>query len=182
MRAQMPDVTAIRLIVSDVDGVWTDGRIIYAGERTEIKEFHVRDGLAVKLAQRAGIGVALLTSRSSQALQRRARELGITEIHQGAANKLAELERIAQQLSVSFAEILYAGDDLPDLGAMTRVAISAAPADAATEVREAATWKLDAAGGRGAFREIVERLLRERGDWDRLVRELAGGQPIVASI
>lgn len=178
----MASVSDIRLIVSDVDGVWTDGRIIYAGERTEIKEFHVRDGLAVKLAQRAGVTVALLTSRSSQALQKRARELGIDEVHQGAANKLTELEKLAQKLSVSFSQILYAGDDLPDLGAMMRVGISAAPADAATEVLDAATWKLKAAGGRGAFREIVERLLRERGDWNRLVRELAGGQPVVSSL
>lgn len=172
----------IRLIVSDVDGVWTDGRIIYAGDGTEIKEFNVRDGLGVKLAQRVGITVALLTSRRSQALERRARELGITEILQGAANKLDELERLAQKLGVSFDQILYAGDDLPDLAPMQRVAISAAPADAAAEVLGAATWKLDSPGGRGAFREIIERLLRERGDWEPLVREFAIGKPEASSI
>ena len=172
----------IRLIVSDVDGVWTDGKIIYAGDRTEIKAFHVRDGLAVKLAQRAGITIALLTSRRSHALERRARELGITEIHQGAANKFEELERVAEKLGVTFAQILYAGDDLPDLAAMMRVAISAAPADAAPEVREAATWKLESAGGAGAFRELVERLLRERGEWAPLVLEFSGGKPGAASI
>jgi len=173
--------TKIKLIISDVDGVWTDGKIIYAGERSEIKEFNVRDGLAVKLAQRAGIVVALLTSRRSQALARRARDLGIAEVRQGAANKLAEAERIAQKLGVTFEEILYAGDDLPDLAPMTRVAISAAPADAVAEVRAVATWKLDAMGGRGAFRELVERLLRERGDWDHLVREFVSGKPETAS-
>ncbi len=178
----MTTASDIRLIVSDVDGVWTDGRIIYAGDRTEIKEFNVRDGLGVKLAQRAGIIVALLTSRSSHALQKRARELGITELHQGAANKLEQLERLARTLEIPFPHILYAGDDLPDLGAMKRVGISAAPSDAAPEVLEAATWKLQAAGGRGAFREIVERLLRERGEWDHVVRELAGGTPGVTSI
>jgi YrbI family 3-deoxy-D-manno-octulosonate 8-phosphate phosphatase len=178
----MATASDIQLIVSDVDGVWTDGRIIYAGERTEIKEFNVRDGLGVKLAQRAGIAVALLTSRRSHALEKRAKELGITEVHQGAANKLDELDRLARKLSISFAQVLYAGDDLPDLGPMTRVAISAAPSDAAPEVLAAATWKLEAAGGRGAFREIVERLLRERGAWDQVVRELAGGQPGISSI
>jgi 3-deoxy-D-manno-octulosonate 8-phosphate phosphatase (KDO 8-P phosphatase) len=172
----------IRLIISDVDGVWTDGRIIYVGDRSEIKEFNVRDGLAVKLAQRAGITVALLTSRTSPALERRARELGILELHQGAANKLEETERIAQRLDVSFKQILYAGDDLPDLAPMTRVAISAAPSDAAEEVRETATWKLTSAGGRGAFREIVERLLRERGDWEPMLREFRNGKPEAASI
>ena len=178
----MASASDIRLIVSDVDGVWTDGRIIYAGERTEIKEFNVRDGLGVKLAQRAGIAVALLTSRRSHALEKRAKELGIVELHQGAGNKLEELERLAQKMAVPFAQILYAGDDLPDLAPMMRVAIAAAPWDAAPEVLPAASWKLEATGGRGAFREIVERLLRERGEWDQIVREHAGGKPGISSI
>lgn len=178
----MPNGADIRLIISDVDGVWTDGKIIYAGERNEVKEFNVRDGLAAKLAQRAGITVALLTSRSSQALERRARELGITELIQGASNKLESSEQLAQRLGVSFNHILYAGDDLPDLAPMTRAGISAAPADAAPEVLGAATWKLNAAGGAGAFREIVERVLRERGDWDRIIREFASGRPEASSI
>ena len=172
----------IKLIISDVDGVWTDGKIIYGGERTEIKEFNVRDGLAVKLAQKAGIAIALLTSRRSQAVERRARELGILELHQGAPNKLEEAERIAQRLGISFDEILYAGDDLPDLAPMKRVAISAAPADAAAEVRAIATWKLESPGGKGAFRELVERLLRERGTWDAIVQELTGGRTEASSI
>lgn len=178
----MSAASAIKLIISDVDGVWTDGRIIYVGDRSEIKEFNVRDGLGAKLAQRAGIIVALLTSRRSQALERRARELGIVELHQGATNKLEATERLAQKLSVSFDQILYAGDDLPDLGPMSRAAISAAPADAAPEVRDIATWKLESAGGSGAFREIVERLLRERGDWEPLIREFAIGKPEASSI
>lgn len=178
----MADATKIRLIISDVDGVWTDGKIIYAGERNEIKEFNVRDGLGAKLAQKAGITIVLLTSRRSHALERRARELGIRELHQGATNKLEAAERIALQHQVSFDEILYAGDDLPDLAPMSRAAISAAPSDAAPEVRALATWKLASAGGGGAFRELVERLLRERGDWDALVREFLSGRPDAASI
>jgi 3-deoxy-D-manno-octulosonate 8-phosphate phosphatase (KDO 8-P phosphatase) len=179
---KMPSGADIRLIISDVDGVWTDGRIIYAGERNELKEFNVRDGLAAKLAQRAGITVALLTSRSSHALERRAQELGITELHQGASNKLEASERLALRLAIPFEQILYAGDDLPDLAPMTRVGISAAPSDAAPEVLGIATWKLSAAGGAGAFREIVERVLRERGEWDLLIREFASGRPEASSI
>lgn len=178
----MSAASRIRLIISDVDGVWTDGRIIYTSDGTEIKEFNVRDGLAVKLAQRVGITVALLTSRQSPAIERRAKELGIVEVLQGAANKLVETEKLAQRLGLTFDEIAYAGDDLPDLGPMQRVAIAAAPSDAAPEVRAAATWRLDTAGGRGAFRELVERLLRERGDWDALVREFGIGKPEAASI
>jgi 3-deoxy-D-manno-octulosonate 8-phosphate phosphatase (KDO 8-P phosphatase) len=172
----------IRLIISDVDGVWTDGKIVYAGERSEIKAFNVRDGLAAKLAQKAGITIALLTSRRSPALERRARELGILEVHQGAANKLVEVERLAAKLGVTFEQILYAGDDLPDLAPMSRVAISAAPSDAAAEVRVAATWKLETAGGAGAFRELVERLLRERGVWETMVKDFAIGRPEAASV
>jgi 3-deoxy-D-manno-octulosonate 8-phosphate phosphatase (KDO 8-P phosphatase) len=178
----MGKASDIRLIVSDVDGVWTDGRIIYLGEHREIKEFNVRDGLGVKLAQKAGITVALVTSRSSHALERRARELGITEVRQGTASKLEETTRLSQKLGNTFDQILYAGDDLPDLAPMTRVAISAAPSDAAPEVLAAATWKLDAAGGRGAFRELVERLLRERGEWERIVNELTNVESGVQSI
>ncbi len=178
----MPAASDIKLIISDVDGVWTDGKIIYIGERSEMKEFNVRDGLAVKLAQRLGITVALITSRRSPALQRRARELGIIELREGSSNKLEETERLAQKLALSFDQILYAGDDLPDLAPMQRVAISAAPSDAAAEVLAAATWKLQSPGGGGAFRELVERLLRERGDWEALVQEFVSGRPEAQSI
>jgi 3-deoxy-D-manno-octulosonate 8-phosphate phosphatase (KDO 8-P phosphatase) len=167
----MSAASKIRIIVSDVDGVWTDGKIVYSGEQREIKNFNVRDGLGAKLAQKAGIDIVLITSRRSPALVRRARELGIDELHQGAANKLAECERVAKKLAVEFEQILYVGDDLPDLAPMLRAAISAAPADAAAEVRAAAAWKLDARGGEGAFREVVERLLRARGEWAGIVKE-----------
>ena len=168
--AGMSSAREIRLIISDVDGVWTDGKIIYAGDRSEIKSFNVRDGLGAKLAQRAGIDIVLLTSRSSPALVRRAKELGITELYQGATNKLTVCEEILQKLSMTFDEVLYVGDDLPDLAPMLRAGLSAAPDDAASEVHKAATWKLDAGGGRGAFRELVERLLTERGEWDAIVK------------
>lgn len=178
----MANASDIRLIVSDVDGVWTDGKIIYNGDQREVKEFNVRDGLAVKLAQRAGLGVALVTSRQSPALERRAGELGIAELHQGAANKLEEVLRLASRLDLRLDEILYAGDDLPDLAPMLRAGISAAPADAAAEVFAAATWKLQSRGGQGAFRELVERLLREQGVWEAILEEFAGGKPTVPSI
>ncbi len=142
----------------------------------------MRDGLAVKLAQRAGVSVALVTSRRSPALERRARELGITEIVQGATDKLLDTERLRVKLALAFDNILYAGDDLPDLAPMARAGISAAPSDAAPEVFAAATWKLEAKGGRGAFRELVERLLRERGDWESIVQEFASGRPEGQSI
>jgi 3-deoxy-D-manno-octulosonate 8-phosphate phosphatase (KDO 8-P phosphatase) len=169
----MTTASDIRIIVSDVDGVWTDGKIIYAGDRSELKEFNVRDGLGAKLVQRAGIIIVLLTSRSSPALARRARELGITELHQGAANKFTSCKEILLRLDATLDQVLYIGDDLPDLSTMRRAGISAAPSDAAPEVLDAATWTLTARGGQGAFRELVERLLRERGEWDAIVSEFS---------
>jgi 3-deoxy-D-manno-octulosonate 8-phosphate phosphatase (KDO 8-P phosphatase) len=172
----------IKLIVSDVDGVWTDGKIIYLGDQREIKEFHVRDGLAVKLAQRMGIRVVLVTSRRSAALERRARELGVLELRQGAASKLDEMQSVAQKMGVRLDEVLYVGDDLPDLAPMMRAGIAAAPADAAPEVLAAAAWKLKSNGGNGAFRELVEHLLRDRGEWDQLVEEFGSGRTEAQSI
>lgn len=159
----------IRLIISDVDGVWTDGGIVYS-ETRESKRFHIRDGLAVKIAQRAGIQVAVITSRSSRALERRCRELGINELVQGAGNKLGEVQSLARKAGVSLDQVLYVGDDLPDLPPIRRAGLSAAPSDAAPEVAAAATWKLSTRGGHGALREVVERLLRDRGEWEQVVQ------------
>jgi len=168
--------TTIRMIVSDIDGVWTDGRIIYVGDSREIKEFHVRDGLAVKLAQRAGIRVAVITSRRSKALERRCKELGVDDLVQSARDKLHETRALGTKLGVALDEICYIGDDLPDLAPMAVVGRSSAPSDAAPEVLRAVTWPLAAKGGCGAFRELVERLLKERGDWDKIVAEFHGAK------
>jgi 3-deoxy-D-manno-octulosonate 8-phosphate phosphatase (KDO 8-P phosphatase) len=157
------------MIVSDLDGVWTDGKIIYTGEARETKEFNVRDGLGVKLAQSAGVMVAVLTSRQSKAVERRCRELGISGLIQGASDKSLELERLAEACGLALAEILYIGDDLPDIAPMRLAGLSAAPADAAAEVFAVADWKLQTPGGAGAVRELVERLLRERGEWEAVL-------------
>lgn len=159
---------AIRLIVSDVDGVWTDGGILLTGDG-EIKRFHVRDGLAVKIAQRAGLPVVVITSRTSKSLERRCRELGIEDLVQGAGSKVAEVSAAARRHHCAIEEVFYIGDDLPDLAPIRSVGLSAAPADAAQEVRDSVDWILDANGGAGAFREAVEKLLRSRGEWDRVV-------------
>jgi 3-deoxy-D-manno-octulosonate 8-phosphate phosphatase (KDO 8-P phosphatase) len=182
MSAVAASAKDIRLIISDVDGVWTDGKIVYAGDTREIKAFNVRDGLAAKLAQKCGMIVALLTSRESPALARRARELGIEQLHQGSSNKLDSCEQILRKLDLHFEQIVYLGDDLPDLAPMLRAGISAAPADAAAEVFERAKWKLKAIGGNGAFREAVERLLRERGQWQSLIEDFESGKPDAKSL
>lgn len=167
----------IRIIISDVDGVWTDGRIIYSGENRETKEFNVRDGLGVRLAQRAGIAVAVITSRKSRALERRCRELGITELVQDARSKLEEMKKLLNRLGLTAEQACYIGDDLPDLAPIRASAFSAAPADAAPEVLAAVTIKLGRPGGGGAFRELVETLLQQRGEWESIVEELERGTP-----
>jgi len=178
----MPDASSIRMIISDLDGVWTDGRIIYSGETREIKEFNVRDGLGVKIAQRAGIPVGVITSRKSKAVERRCHELGITDLVQSARDKRQEMLSMARTRAVEAASILYIGDDLPDLPAISAAGISAAPADAAPEVLAAVTWKLTARGGQGALREAVERLLKSRGEWDRIVADFHGAKLTTPSL
>ncbi|MFN2441459.1 MAG: KdsC family phosphatase, partial [Thermoanaerobaculia bacterium] len=107
METPRSSASRIRMIVSDLDGVWTDGRIIYTGESGEAKEFNVRDGLAVKIAQRSAIEVSVLTSRHSQAVARRCSELGISRLVQGAGEKASALRKIAADAGVSMEEILY---------------------------------------------------------------------------
>jgi len=162
---------SIRLIVSDVDGVWTDGKVVYVGDTREIKEFNVRDGLGVKIAQKAGIVVAAVTSRSSRALERRCSELGVTYLVQSASSKVDEMRKIALGLQIPLDEVCYVGDDLPDLAAIKATGFSAAPADAVPEVRAAVSVTLTSRGGEGVIRELVELILRKRGDWDRIVSE-----------
>jgi 3-deoxy-D-manno-octulosonate 8-phosphate phosphatase (KDO 8-P phosphatase) len=166
--------SSIRVIVSDVDGVWTSGNILYYGDGREMKEFNIRDGLAVKIAQKAGIEIAVLTSRSSRALERRCRELGINRLTQGASDKLSAMSALVQQMELTFEQVLYIGDDLPDLAPIRVSALSAAPSDAAPEVLAAVTWKLHTAGGKGALREAVELLLKERGDWPAIIEGFRG--------
>lgn len=170
----MPSPLAIKLILTDVDGVWTDGKIIYSDQNVETKTFNVRDGLGVRLALRSGLQIGVITGRQSAMVARRSSELGIEHVIQDAANKVEEAEKLLGTLGVSWREVCYIGDDLPDLGAMKKAAISAAPADAVAEILAVANWRLSSAGGNGAFRELVERLLVERREWDALVASFIG--------
>lgn len=165
----------IRILISDVDGVWTSGEILYLSDGREMKQFNVRDGLAVKLAQNAGITVAVITSRQSDALQRRCRELGIDHLVQGVANKFEQAARLLESVDLRFDQACYIGDDLPDLAVLEAAALSAAPSDACAEVLEFVHWRLETPGGRGAVRELIERLLRERGQWDQIVEGFKRG-------
>jgi len=154
-----------RLLVLDVDGVLTDGVLVYGASGEEIKRFHVRDGLAMQQARRAGVEVAIVSGRASAAVTRRMSELGVVEVHQGVGDKEALLRGLLARLGVSAAETAVMGDDLPDLPLMRMAGIAMAPVDAAPEVRQAADWVSRLAGGHGAVREAIEWLLRSRKAW-----------------
>jgi 3-deoxy-D-manno-octulosonate 8-phosphate phosphatase (KDO 8-P phosphatase) len=159
----------IRLLLLDVDGVLTDGGIIYSGEASETKVFNVKDGLGLKLAMEAGIEVGLVTGRSSGALGRRCRELGIRYLYDGVQHKAQLLDRIAEETGVPADKTAFIGDDLPDLPLMKRVGLSIAVADAHESVREFSDWTTAAAGGRGAVREVCDALLKAQGKWEKLM-------------
>jgi 3-deoxy-D-manno-octulosonate 8-phosphate phosphatase (KDO 8-P phosphatase) len=156
-------------LLTDVDGVLTDGRMLYGPEGEAFKIFHVRDGLGLKMASRGGLQVGLLSARSHPAVEARARELGLERVMLGEKDKLARLHAFAQEEGVSMESIAYIGDDLPDLAALHAVGLAFCPADAALEVRNLCHVTLNLRGGHGAVREAVEMLLKARGSWEGLV-------------
>ena len=165
---------ALQLILTDVDGVLTDGRLLLLPDGQEAKAFHVRDGLAVVMAQLAGLRVGLLSGRSSAAVARRAEELRLTVARQGVRDKPAALREILAELGLEAHQVAYVGDDLNDVAVLGQVGLSAAPADAPFDVRAQVFMTLQTPGGQGCFREFVDAILRARGDWDRVAAEVAG--------
>ena len=164
---------ALRLLLLDVDGVLTDGRLHVGVEGELFKSFHVHDGLAVKLAQSAGIRIGVLSARSSEIVARRAAEVGIEVIAQGHEDKGAAFEQLRLRLGLDAGAIAYVGDDLQDLAVLGRVGLSAAPADAVEAVRSAVDYVTGARGGEGCVRELVERLLVARGVWPDVLSRFA---------
>ena len=177
MGALPPDLAdragRIRWLLSDVDGVLTDGRLYYDSHGESLKAFDVKDGLGLKLAQRAGIRVGVLSSRASAALDQRTGELGLDASMTGHANKRAAFDEFLRERGLEPEDVAYVGDDLPDLVVLALCGLSFAPADAVKEVREVVDVVLERPGGQGALREAVETLLRARGDWQRIRAALA---------
>lgn len=159
------DLSKIKLLLLDVDGVMTDGRIIYDNEGGETKAFDVKDGHGLKLVQRAGIKVGIITGRQSAIVARRAAELGIDLVFQGAKDKTQPFREILQALALSPLEVAYVGDDIVDLPVMRQVGFAVTVADAVDEVKPFAHMVTRRAGGRGAVREVCDFLLKESGRW-----------------
>ena len=160
----------VGLLLFDVDGVLTDGRILLHPDGSESKQFHVRDGTGIVWAQRAGLRIGLLSARISPATAQRAAQLTIPIVVQGAISKLDAYEEILREHHLTDAEVAFMGDDLLDLPVLSRAGLSAAPADAVPEVRARVDWVSHAPAGRGAARELLELVLRTQGKWDAVVR------------
>jgi 3-deoxy-D-manno-octulosonate 8-phosphate phosphatase (KDO 8-P phosphatase) len=160
---------AIELLLLDVDGVLTDGSIVYTDDGVEVKAFHVRDGSALKLWQHAGKRAAILSGRTSRAVEVRAAELGIAPVLQGRADKLPAYRELLAEVKLRPEQVCFVGDDLPDLPLLRNCGLAVAVADAAAEVRADAQYVTRAPGGRGAVRETVELLLRCQGLWQAAV-------------
>ena len=156
---------SIEALVLDVDGVLTDGRVTYLPNGEEAKTFHVRDGLGMQLLQAAGVSIAIISGRQSDAVHRRAVELGVQHVYLGIDDKVATYDAFLKTLQLKDSDVAYIGDDLPDLALLRRVGLGFAVADAATDVRQTAHVCLRAGGGYGAVREACELILRARGAW-----------------
>tara|TARA_B100000700_G_scaffold36412_2_gene35701 strand:- start:2926 stop:3444 length:519 start_codon:yes stop_codon:yes gene_type:complete len=161
----------IKLILSDVDGVLTNGGITFDNNGIESKTFHIKDGLGIKMWQRAGFRFGILTARTSHIVKVRSAELGIDIVRQGFESKLPTAETLAKSMNLGLEEVCYIGDDLTDLPVIRAVGLGVAVADAVGELLESADLVTDTAGGQGAVRELIETILRSTGRWDDLVQQ-----------
>lgn len=160
----------IKLIVLDVDGTLTDGKIIYGSDGTEYKSFNVKDGMGISLARKAGIEFAIITGRESKIVTRRATELNVKYVYQGVSDKSQILSEILALENCVLQEVAYIGDDLNDMYVMKAVGFAACPADASDEVKQSCQYVATKAGGDGAVREIIEHILKTAGKWDDVIR------------
>ena len=172
-----PELTAracgLQWLLLDVDGVLTDGRLWFDAKGEIVKIFDVRDGLGIKLLAGAGIQVGILSARTSPIVEKRSRDLGLTEVLQGREDKLASFRDFLARHALKASAVAYLADDLLDLGVLGACGLSAAPADAVPDVRSRVHYVTAAEGGRGAVRELAERLLAARGVWESIVERFA---------
>ncbi len=153
----------VKLAVFDVDGVLTDGRLLYSEDGRESKEFHVHDGLGLKRLLANGIEVAIITARSSRVVANRMAELGIAHVYQGQGDKRACMHQLLNALNLSADDVAYTGDDLPDLRAMSEVGLAIAVANAHPWVLDRAHWRTSRNGGAGAARDVCDLILAAQG-------------------
>jgi 3-deoxy-D-manno-octulosonate 8-phosphate phosphatase (KDO 8-P phosphatase) len=166
----------VKLLLLDCDGVLTDGRITLLADGDEQKSFHTRDGHGLVLLHRAGLQSGIISGRTSTAVERRARDLGITHVRQGTHNKIVEFTEVLATAGVSEQEVAFVGDDVTDIPLMRRAVFAVAVADATTETRAAAHYVTQLRGGFGAVREVCELILKAQGRWAELMRRYTAEQ------
>ena len=160
----------INFLIVDVDGVLTDGRIFCSDKGKELKVFHVKDGSGIAFWHRAGKKTAIISGRKSKAVEHRAKELGIEEVYQDAHKKLDAYEKILKKHGLKDEEVCYIGDDLIDLPVLGRVGFAVAVVDSPPDVLQGVDYVTRAAGGQGAVREVVEKILRFQGKWEDILK------------
>ena len=166
---KIKNLSQVALLLLDVDGVLTDGKVIYDDSKVQTKAFDVKDGLGMRLLMDAGVPVGIITGRASEALAHRCKNLGISLLHQGVKDKAAVLAAILEKTGISAEQTAYVGDDLADLPVLTRVGFPIAVADAVPEVAAHANAVTLASGGKGAVREVCEAILKARGVWPEII-------------
>tara|TARA_B100000686_G_scaffold355032_1_gene469248 strand:+ start:2372 stop:2914 length:543 start_codon:yes stop_codon:yes gene_type:complete len=163
----------IRLLLMDVDGVWTDGNLFYVpgpgGEMVEAKQSNAQDGMGLRWAHASGLESGLISGRDSPGVTHRAEMLGITYIYQGYLEKIPPYEEICRAASVSDDQVAYLGDDLTDIPLIDRVGLGVAVANARPEVKKCADYTTQTPGGSGAIREVIELIMRSRGTWEQIL-------------
>lgn len=165
----MAGLTDIQMLVLDVDGVLTDGRLVINGDGSESKAFHTHDGHGIRLWQRAGLKVAFLSGRASEPTSRRAEQLGVEHVLQDCHYKLDAMKELLSHVNLSPQQVAYVGDDLPDLPVIIYVGFGIAVANAVAEVKQHADYVTSRPGGGGAVREVIEHILKNTGRWDKLM-------------
>jgi 3-deoxy-D-manno-octulosonate 8-phosphate phosphatase (KDO 8-P phosphatase) len=164
----------IELMLSDVDGVLTDGSVVFDNQGIETKKFHIADGLGINLWRRAGYRFGMITGRSSHIVRLRAAELGVELVRQGVEDKLSVVQQVVAELRLRMNQVCFIGDDLPDLAVVQQVGLGMAVSDACEELRAAAHYVTKRPGGRGAVREAIETILKAQGRWDDFVQKYQG--------
>ncbi|EAX47322.1 3-deoxy-D-manno-octulosonate 8-phosphate phosphatase, YrbI family [Thermosinus carboxydivorans Nor1] len=159
----------VKLLIFDVDGVLTNGQIIFGPDGEAMKVFHSQDGLGIAVAHKVGLKTAIITGRETEMVRRRGAELNITDVYQGAMDKVAALNELLAKHGLAADEAGYVGDDLNDLPVMLRVGFACAVSNAVAEVKAAAHFVATREGGRGAAREIIEFILKAQGKWEQIV-------------
>ncbi len=162
----------VRLLILDVDGVMTNGELLYSSNEEEFKAFNARDGLGIKMVIREGIKVAIISGRRSRAVDRRADDLGIDDVYQGVSDKVAVFEGIAKRHAIASEEAGFIGDDLAEIPLLLKVGFAVGVADAVEEVKERVDFVTTHSGGNGAVREICELLLKSQGKWEKQLQRL----------